>query len=229
LLVCSWSHSVGQNQFFVMMLFNRDSAIQSASRRFCTIYKSENLVPSQPSGRGVILSRRPTVQSIIHPDDENFPSGPSSVSRSFKLLQLASVRTFQQHVQTTLNVRQASGFLSKTQLWEDRCNRPDEVDSCLDALIHKASIALKIQTSRRQSYWSGRASIGYGNCVHQINRPEDHPLGPDARSLGMEITCSGSATVWKTGHHHPNTAQIKKEFQQNFWKVDRTVVRPDAL
>jgi hypothetical protein len=44
-----------------MMLFNRDSAIQSASRRFCTIYKSENLVPCQPSGR-------PTVQSIIRPD-----------------------------------------------------------------------------------------------------------------------------------------------------------------
>jgi len=31
-LVCNWPHSVGQNHFFVMMLFNRDSAIQSASR-----------------------------------------------------------------------------------------------------------------------------------------------------------------------------------------------------
>jgi hypothetical protein len=34
-----------------------------------------------------------------------FPSGPSSVLRSFELLQLASVRTIQQPVQTTLSVR----------------------------------------------------------------------------------------------------------------------------
>jgi hypothetical protein len=44
---------------------------------------------------------------------------------------------------------QASGFLSKTQLWEDRCNRPDDVDSHPDALIHKASIVFKIQMSGR--------------------------------------------------------------------------------
>jgi len=86
LSVCNWLHSVGQNHFYVMMLLNRDSAIQSASRRFCTIYKSEKSNPLQLSGRRDIPSGRPTVQSIVHPDDENFPSGPSSVSRSFKLL-----------------------------------------------------------------------------------------------------------------------------------------------
>jgi hypothetical protein len=37
MLVCNWLHSVGQNHFFVMMLLNRGSAIQSASRRFCTV------------------------------------------------------------------------------------------------------------------------------------------------------------------------------------------------
>jgi hypothetical protein len=94
-----------------------------------------------------------------------------------KLLQLASVRTFQQDVRTTLSVRQASGFSSKTQLWEDRCNLPNDVDSRPDALIHKASIAFKIQTSDLQSAWSERASIIYGNCVHQINRPDDHSFG----------------------------------------------------
>jgi len=36
------------------------------------------------------------------------------------------------------------GFPSKTQIWEDRCNYPDDVDSRPDALIHKASIAFKI-------------------------------------------------------------------------------------
>jgi hypothetical protein len=82
------------------------------------------------------------------------------------------------------------GFLSKTQICEDRCNRLDDVDSRLDALIHKASCAFKIQTSRRQPSWSGPASYLYGNSMHLINRLDDHSLGLDARSLDMEIACS---------------------------------------
>jgi hypothetical protein len=81
LLVCNWPHSVGQNHFFVKMLFNRDSSIQNASRRFCTVCKSENSVPCQLSRRP---SGCPTIQSIICPDDENIPSEPSFVSRSFE-------------------------------------------------------------------------------------------------------------------------------------------------
>jgi hypothetical protein len=150
------------------------------------------------------------------------------MSRSFKLLQLASVWTIQQPVRTTLSVRQASGFLSKTQIWEDCCNRPDNVDSRPDALIHKASIAIQIQTSKRQSSWSGRTSIKYGNCVHQISRPNDHPPGSDARSLYMKITCSGHGTVRTTGHHHPDSAHFRKEFQRNSRAIDRTVVRSDG-
>jgi hypothetical protein len=46
LLICNWPHSVGQNHFFVMMLLNRDSTIQIASRRFFTIYSQKNLIPS---------------------------------------------------------------------------------------------------------------------------------------------------------------------------------------
>jgi hypothetical protein len=195
-----------------MMLLNKDSAIQNASSRFCTAYKSEKSDSFKPSERRDIPSGRPSIQSIFHPDDVNFPSGPPSMSRSFELHQLASVRKFQQHVQTPLSVRPAMGFLSKTQIWEDRCSFPDDVDSNLDALIHKASIVFKIQMSGRLSSWSGRASIRYGNCVHQINRPDDHSLGLDGRSLGMEITCSDSATVRTTGHHRLETAQIRKEF-----------------
>jgi len=129
------------------------------------------------------------------------------------MLQLASVRMFQHHIRTTLSVQQASGFLSKTLLWEDRCNRLDNVDSRPDALIHKASIAFKIQTSGRQSAWFERVSIRFGNCVHQINCPDNHPLGPDARSLVMEITCSKSATVRTTRQHRPDEPQNRKEFQ----------------
>jgi hypothetical protein len=71
------------------------------------------------------------------------------------------------------------GFLSKTQIWEDRCNHPDDVDSRSDALIHMASCAFKLQTSGLQHSWFGRASYIYGNCVHLINRPDDYSLGPD--------------------------------------------------
>jgi hypothetical protein len=97
------------------------------------------------------------------------------------------------------------------------CNRLDDVDSFPNMLIHKASRAFKIQTFGRQSSWSKRASYLYGNCMHQINRPNDHSLGPDTRSLNMEIACSWSATVRMTGQHHSNSAQIK-EFQGNFGK-----------
>jgi len=145
--------------------------------------------------------------SIIRPNDENFPSEPSSVSRSFKLFQLASVRTSQQHVRTPLSIQSAMGFLSKTQIWEDSYNRPNDVDSRPDALIHKASRAFKNpdvrtlvfmvrtlklhkwklrasdQPSGRQMSWSGRSKPWYGNCV--------------------QLKCD-----------HPDAAQFKKEFQR---------------
>jgi hypothetical protein len=53
------------------------------------------------------------------------------------------------------------GFLSKPQIWEDSWNNLDDVDSRPDVLIHKASRALKKQTSERPSSWSGRASFIY--------------------------------------------------------------------
>jgi hypothetical protein len=127
---------------------------------------------------------------IFYPNDENFSSGPSSVSRSFELLQLASVRMFQQHVLTPLSVRSTMGFLSKTQIWEDNCNRPDDVVSRPDSLIHKASHAFKIKTFGRHVLWFGRASYIYGNCVHQINHPNHMFYGLEAQSLDMEIACS---------------------------------------
>jgi hypothetical protein len=79
------------------------------------------------------------------------------------------------------------GFPSKTQLWEDRCNCPDDVDSHPNALIQKASIAFKIQTSGRQFSWSGRASTRYGNCVHQSNRSDDHPLVQTREALVWKL------------------------------------------
>jgi hypothetical protein len=39
------------------------------------------------------------------------------------------------------------GFLSKTHIWEDSCNHPDDVDSHPNALMHEVSHAFKIKTS----------------------------------------------------------------------------------
>jgi hypothetical protein len=221
LLVCNWPHYVGQNHLFVKMLLNRDSAIQSASRRFCVVYKLEKLDPLQLSRRSDILSKRPTVQSIIRPDDKNFPFEPSSVSRSFELFQLVSVQTFQQYVRKTLSVQLAMGFLSKTLIWEVRCNRPD-------ALIHKTSIVSKIQTLGRQSSWSRRASIRYGNCVHQI-KPSGRPFpwsGLAKRWYGnlVQRKCDRPDDRAPPSGRSSNHERISTKF----WKADRTVFRPNG-
>jgi hypothetical protein len=138
------------------------------------------------------------------------------VSRSFELLQLAYVRMIQQPVRTTLNVRSSFRVSFQTQIWEDCCNRPDDVDSRPDTLIHKASIAIQIQMSGRQLAWSGRACIRYGNCMHQIDHPDAHPPSPDAQSLYMEITCSERATVRKTVPHRPDAALKQERFLAKF-------------
>jgi hypothetical protein len=82
---------------YVKMLFNRDSTIQKCS---ALLYKSEILVPCQPSGRCVIPSGHSSVHSSSYPDNvpyrpdarktkhhpsrrQGFPSGHSFVSRSF--------------------------------------------------------------------------------------------------------------------------------------------------
>jgi hypothetical protein len=127
------------------------------------------------------------------------------MSRSFELLHLASVRTFQQHVRTTLSVRPAMGFSSKTQIWEDRCNRPDDVDSRLDALIHKASRTFKIQLFGRPFHWSGRAKPQYRNCVQLKYDRSDDRATPSRHGSNQEIILA------------------------KFWKADCTVVCSDAL
>jgi hypothetical protein len=104
-------------------------------------------------------------------------------------------------------------------------------DSCPDVLIQKESHEFKIQTSGRQPSWSGRASYLYGNCVHLINRPDDHSFGSEARSLDMLIACSWSVTVRMIRQHrYPSGRGTNQErISVKFWKADRTVVRSDTL
>jgi hypothetical protein len=105
MLVCNWLHSVGQNHFFVMMFFNRNSAIQKCCQKI--------LYSLQVRKFGSLPAVRTTCHTVWTPNcpkhhpsgRRGFPFGPSSVSRSFELLQLASVQMFQQPVRTTLSVR----------------------------------------------------------------------------------------------------------------------------
>jgi hypothetical protein len=131
------------------------------------------------------------------------------MSRSFELLQLASVRTFQQHVQTTLSVRPAMGFLSKTQMWENRCNRPNDVDSRPNALIHKASRAFKIQTSGRQSSWYECASIYMEiECIKSTVRTTIH------------LVRTHEASIWKL-----RAAEVWLSGRQGSWLITQLSVR----
>jgi hypothetical protein len=168
-----------------------------------------------PSRRHDIPSGRPTVQSIIHPDDENFPPGPSFMSRNFELLQLASVRTFQQYVRTPLSVQLAMRFLSKIQICEDRCNSSDDVNSRPDALIIRQVAHSKFR------------------------RPDASPHVPDARATYMEIACirstvrtiipmvrTGKALIWKLravkvrpSGRQGNTVQTRLNSGKNFSEI----------
>jgi len=109
----------------------------------------------------------PNCQSIIRPEDENFPSGPSSVLRRFELLLVASVQTSQQHGRTPFSVQHGKGFCSKRQIWEDSCNRQDDVCSRPDTILDKVNRAYKVQQSGRQSPWSGCTSLNMETMCHR--------------------------------------------------------------
>lgn len=145
-----------QQGFCYSEVFSEDSA-QFASQKILFPASRLDNVSYRPDAQ---LSNALAVQTHIrlkhHPSGQRrFWSGPSSMSRSFELLQLASIQTIQQPVRTTLSVRSSFKISFQTQIWKNCCTRLDDVDSHLDALIHKASIAIQIQTSRRQLAWSG--------------------------------------------------------------------------
>jgi len=162
------------------MLFNRDSTIHKCSRVSALSASQEKLVPCQPSGRHVIPSGRSSVHSSSRLD--NMPYGPdarqtkaSSVRTKWisvqtlicieKLLfQLASVRTTQQPVRTTLSDR-ALDFLSKSKYEK------------IAATVRTTWIPVRTRYSMRQESQvkfnrpdtslpsSGRALNRYENCV----------------------------------------------------------------
>jgi len=157
-----------------MMLFNRDSAIQKSFQKILHSLQVRKLGSLQAVQTTCHTVRTLIYQSIIRPDDENFPSGCPSLSRSFdsswlhlsernakssgRSSEFEKIPVFQcihpNDVATPsgrFSVFNQASDSFQVQLWEDWCNRPDDVDSRPDALLLKARITIQIQLSGRQS------------------------------------------------------------------------------
>jgi len=205
------------------MLLSGIPLFRSVPRRFYTVCKSEILVPCQLSRRRVIPSGRLAVQSSIRPDDVSYRPDAHQTK-------VSSIRTTWIPVRTFLCVeklRTAPACIRS----DDSAARPDDPHCSIKLqdffpkhrygkiteTVRTTWIPVRTRSSIRQvsQFKSGRlgashhdpdACIRFGNCVHQISRPDDLSPDLDARSLYMEITCSGRATVRTTGHHCPNVA-----------------------
>jgi hypothetical protein len=227
--------------FAIQKYFSKDYASQKS--RFPTIRTDD--VSSRPDAHLSTVPafwktchtvRTPDRPSIIRLDDVNF-CPDSSLYRETSVP--ACIRpdvsaALPDDVQWSISFI----FYFHDQIREDWCNRPDNVDSRLDVLIHKARIAFQIQPFGRQSAlsgcafnrygncefnfnrldaclsWSGRALIWYGNCMLKINRPDGHPLGPDARTLIWKLL---AADVRPSGRQYLTVRMLlsnRKDFQQ---------------
>jgi len=173
LLVCNWPHSIEQNHFFVMMLLHRDSAIQGASRRFCTVYKSEKSNPLQPSGRRDIPSRRPTVETIIR-----------RMTRTFHL-DLPLCREASNCSSSHLSERFNSTSRRHSMFDQPNDFFPKHRYGKFAAIIRTMWTPVQTCSSIRQVSHS------------KSRRPDASLHGPDARASDMEITCIRSI-VWTT-------------------------------
>jgi hypothetical protein len=143
---------------------NRDSTCQSIFRRLCTTKKIDDFrVPvSRPDDRA-IPSGRPSVTvpyvqttghtvwtpdrpSIIRPDDVSLCPDPPLCQEGS--IQLASVRTFQQHDRTPLSTRTVSDSF-QVPIKGRSINHPDDVVSHPHTRLFKARIAIQISPSGR--------------------------------------------------------------------------------
>jgi len=155
---------IGQNHLYVNMFFNRDFAIQKCSRVSALFASQEKSVPWQLSGRLAIPSGRSSIHSSSRLDDMPFrpdtrqtkhhSSGRCGFCPDPPLYREASIpacirpdvsATRSDDVRWSISFR----FSFQVQIREDWCNRPDDVDSRPDALIHKARIAIQIQPFER--------------------------------------------------------------------------------
>jgi hypothetical protein len=142
---------IGQNHLYVKMLFNRDSTIQKCLRRLCNVCKLKNSVPCQPSGRRVIPSGRPAVQSSSRPEDVSYRPDAHQSKASF-------VRTTWISVQTFLCIEKLRTAPACICL-DDSVARPDhsQCSNKLQIFFPSSNKGRLNQPSRRRGFSSGRA------------------------------------------------------------------------
>jgi hypothetical protein len=191
-----------------MMLFNKDSIIQSTSRKFCTDHKPENLVPCQSSRRRVIPSGRQTVQSTIRPDDvSNCPNDRQSTTSSIR-----TMRTFCPDLPLCREASNCSylhpfgrfpqcstkalGFLSKNRYGK------------IAATVRMTWIPVRMRSSIRQV--SQFKSRHWNASQH----------GPDACTSNIEIACIRSTVQ--------TTILLVRTREDSIWKWLAADVRPSG-
>jgi hypothetical protein len=152
---------------------------QFASQKIWFLASHPDDVSYRPDAQ---LSKAPAIRTTYHTvrthirlkhhlsRQRGFPSGPSSVSRSFELLQLASVQMIQQPVRTTLSVRpKLQDFFPKHRYGK------------IAATVRAMWIPIPTRSSiRHVSQFKSR-------------RPNASHHGPDARASDIEIGCIRSA------------------------------------
>jgi hypothetical protein len=151
---CVWTKSL-----MCKDAINMDSTCQSIFRRLYTVKKIEDfrLPVSRPddvlSRLDAHLSTAPFVRTTCH--TVRTPDRPASSVRTLHcieklLFQLASIRTSQQPVQTSISDRSTSDSFQVQDIGR-LIHRPDDVFFHPDVLINKARIAIQISPSGHQS------------------------------------------------------------------------------
>jgi hypothetical protein len=116
--------------------------------------------PLHQSGRHGIPSGRSSVKSIIHLDDEKFLSECPSMSKSFELFSVASIRISQQHVWTSFIVRQVKKIS-----------------------FQNTDMERQLQPSERRGYSVRKLSLTRQVVQKMFNRPDIRLHGPDVQAL----------------------------------------------
>jgi hypothetical protein len=134
-------------------------------------------IPYQPSGRRVIPSRHPSVHCLIRPDNvssrpdarqtsiicpNDVSSRPDPTLYREASVHLDTVRTSQQPFRMSISDRSASDSF-QVQNMGRLIHSPNDVVSRPDAIINKATIAIQISPS-------GRQSALVRTCGHQLRK-----------------------------------------------------------
>jgi hypothetical protein len=152
-----------------------------------------------------------------HLDDENFLSGP--------FLYVEKLRTAPACIRPDVSATRLDDTQCSTSyeisfqntIWEVHCNHLNDVESLPGALIHKASIAFKIQTSRCQSSWSRSSKHLYGNYLQRkCDHPDDRalPSGRGSKQERMSANFLKSRSHSCPSEHHMTAVRTAPRFYQ---------------